>query len=223
MRAITEIGEALLCDCRAGGRDYLLRPSFEAIMSLGTPEEIVSLYGIVHRGEAYALVNRCQWLPDELAAYILRLPDRTRESLLTASMRVIEACCDDDLTELVGEWYGDPEGRVVYRPGQLSFDDIVLIAQSLLQHGITGKAQVRQLQRHQTNETATGFQALEYINAARTHLGINRDEAAALTMTEFQLLLAAKYPDQKGFTKEEYNEVRDDFLAKQAARRAAAA
>ena len=39
-------------------------------------------------------------------------------------------------------------------------------------------------------------------------------------MTEFTQLLAAKYPDQKGFTREEYDSVADDFLAKQAARRA---
>ncbi|BEM13397.1 hypothetical protein SM14VA7_12230 [Serratia marcescens] len=29
-------------------------------------------------------------------------------------------------------------------------------------------------------------------------------------MTEFQLLLAAKYPEQKGFTREEYDQVMDE-------------
>lgn len=31
-------------------------------------------------------------------------------------------------------------------------------------------------------------------------------------MTDFQLLLAAKYPEQKGFTKEEYDLVADGYL-----------
>lgn len=35
-------------------------------------------------------------------------------------------------------------------------------------------------------------------------------------MTEFQMLLAAKYPEQKGFTKEEYDAVADDYLARKA-------
>ncbi|KUQ43263.1 hypothetical protein AWI16_14940 [Enterobacter ludwigii] len=63
---------------------------------------------------------------------------------------------------------------------------------------------------------------LGYISAARNHFGMSRAEASQLTMTEFQMLLAAKYPDQKGFTREEYDSIADDYLAKQAARRAKA-
>ena len=48
---------------------------------------------------------------------------------------------------------------------------------------------------------------------------MNRAEASQLTMTEFQMLLAAKYPDQKGFTREEYDSVAEAYLAKQMARR----
>lgn len=51
---------------------------------------------------------------------------------------------------------------------------------------------------------------------------MSRDDASNLTMTEFALLIAAKYPEQKGLTQEEYADVSDDFLARQAARRAAA-
>ncbi|MCW0310162.1 hypothetical protein NB725_004589 [Pantoea ananatis] len=35
-------------------------------------------------------------------------------------------------------------------------------------------------------------------------------------MTEFQMMLAAKFPEQKGFTREEYDNVADDYLAKKA-------
>ena len=84
------------------------------------------------------------------------------------------------------------------------------------------QAEVRQLQRHETGERTTEFKAFDYISAARSHFGMNRDEASQLTMTEFQMLLAAKYPDQKGFTREEYDSIADEYLAKQAARRAKA-
>lgn len=47
-----------------------------------------------------------------------------------------------------------------------------------------------------------------------THLGMSREEAEQLTMTEFQMLLATKFPEQKGFTKEEYDAVADDYLAR---------
>lgn len=100
--------------------------------------------------------------------------------------------------------------------------DMVLIAQSLIRHGIIGKAKVRKLQRHEGSSTSSEFNAFEYISAARTHLGMRREEAEQLTMTELQMMLAAKFREQKGFTREEYEATADDFLAKQARRRAKA-
>ena len=57
---------------------------------------------------------------------------------------------------------------------------------------------------------------------ARTHLGMSREEAEQLTMTEFQMMLAAKFPEQKGFSREEYDSVQEDFLERQARRRRSA-
>ena len=94
--------------------------------------------------------------------------------------------------------------------------DMVLIAQSLITHGIIGKAKVRQLQRHESGQATTEFRAFDYISAARNHFNMSRGDAEQLTMTEFQMLLNAKFPDQKGFTREEYNAVADDYLAKKA-------
>ena len=39
---------------------------------------------------------------------------------------------------------------------------------------------------------------------------MSREDAANLTMTEFALLLNAKYPNQKGLTREEYDQVMDE-------------
>jgi hypothetical protein len=38
--------------------------------------------------------------------------------------------------------------------------------------------------------------------------------ASQLTMTEFQMLLSAKYPEQKGFTRDEYDAIADDYMAR---------
>lgn len=74
---------------------------------------------------------------------------------------------------------------------------MLLVAQSLITHGVVGKAKVRQLQRHETGERTTEFKAFDYISAARSHFGMSRAEASQLTMTEFQMLLAAKYQTRK--------------------------
>lgn len=39
-------------------------------------------------------------------------------------------------------------------------------------------------------------------------------------MTEFQLMLIAKYPDQKGYTREEYDHAADDYFARRKRRQA---
>ncbi|EMM6715967.1 TPA: hypothetical protein QHU19_004179 [Klebsiella aerogenes] len=220
MTALIDIGEFSVSDSRDGGQDYLLRPSFEAMTRIGTPAEIVRAYATIHGSDVAKLLEVCtdtlRRIPDWLSPSF----NRSAEKVLSTCMHVLQACCEDDMTPMIGEWKGWRH-CVVYRPGQMPKNDIIVLAQHLMQHGVVGKAKVRQLQRHETGERTTEFKAFDYISAARSHFGMSRSEASQLTMTEFQMLLAAKYPDQKGFTREEYDAIADDYLAKQAARRAA--
>ncbi len=209
MIPLTEIGEVALNRREETGKEYILRPSFAAMTRIGSPEEIVAAYAVIHGSEVQGMLLSCSEhlgrLPDWLSPQIYRMD----EKILSVSMQVIQACCEDDLTALIGEWRGWSK-YIVYRPGKLSRNDIIVIAQHLMTHGIIGKAKVRKLQRHESNETTSSFNAVEYINAARTHFDMTREDAAHLTMTEFALLLNAKYPNQKGLTREEYDEVMDD-------------
>ncbi|MGC6075829.1 DUF6246 family protein [Citrobacter portucalensis] len=217
MTALTDIGEFSVSDSLTGGKDYLLRPSFEAMTRIGTPEEIVQAYATIHGSDVSRLIEACAGTLHRLPDWLSPSFNRAAEKLLSTSMHVLQACCDSDLAPMIGEWKGWRH-CIVYRPGQMPKNDIIVLAQHLIQHGVVGKAKVRRLQRHEGSETTNEFRAFDYISAARSHFGMSRDEAAALTMTEFQLLLAAKYPDQKGFTREEYDAVADDYLAKKARR-----
>lgn len=221
MTALLEIGEVSVCDGRDGGRDYLLRPSLLAMTRIGTPAEIVQTYATIHGNDVAKLIEVCTGALGCFPEWLSPSFNRAAERLLSTCMLVLQACCEDDLTPMIGDWKGW-RNCVVYRQGQMPKNDIIVLAQHLMQHGVVGKAKVRQLQRHETGERTTEFKAFDYISAARSHFGMNRAEASQLTMTEFQMLLAAKYPDQKGFTREEYEIVADDFLARQAARRAKA-
>ena len=221
MTALLEIGELSVSDSVAGGKDYLLRPSFEAMTRIGTPGEIVQTYATIHGNDVAQLIQVCSGAIGSIPAWLSPSFNRAAEKLLSMSMHVLQACCEDDLTPMIGEWKGWSR-YVVYRPGQMPRNDIIVLAQHLMQHGVVGKAKVRQLQRNETGEKTSEFKAFDYISAARSHFGMDRAEASQLTMTEFQMLLAAKYPDQKGFTREEYDSIADEYLAKQAARRAKA-
>ncbi|KHS77121.1 hypothetical protein QT13_01970 [Pectobacterium brasiliense] len=219
MTPITEIGEMVISDAQ---KDYFFRPSFAAMTRMGSPVEIVEAYATLNGYEVAQVVAMAQdaygKIPDWLIK-TLRKPVYGRK-ILSAAMHVMQACCDDDITALVGEWRPGKRG-IVYRAGGMSVGEIILIAHTLIEHGVMGKAKVRKPQRSETNSYVNEFRAVEYINSARIHFSINRDEAERLTMTDFQLMINAKYPDQKGFTREEYDAVRDDYFKRREARIAA--
>lgn len=224
MIPMKEIGECLICTAKV---DYMFRPSLANMMRIGEPQEIVQAFADLHNDEVTPLIQRAADAYGHIPAWLvehIRTSNYGKRALM-AAMTVMEACSADDLSPLIGEFRpakakGKPFKR---RAGQMGDFEILLIAQSLITHGIIGKAKVRQLQRNESGTPTTEFSAFEYISAARTHFGISREEAQQLTMTEFQLMLAAKYPAQKGYTKEEYDAAADDYFALREKRRAKAA
>lgn len=97
--------------------------------------------------------------------------------------------------------------------GKLPISDIIVLARELMIHGVIGKVKIRNLQRNESDKEFTdSFNAVEYINASCVHFGMNRDEAEKLTMSEFLMMIKAKYPEEKGFTKEEYDGAVDDYF-----------
>lgn len=224
MTPYKEIGECLIT---VGEDEYFFRPSFAAMSRIGEPREIVQAFYDLHNDEVTPLVQRALdaygTLPPWLVQYVSK--KEIAKPAIMAAMSVLSACCELDVGALTGEIIPGKSGKwtFVWRKGGMTAQEMVLIAQSLITHGIIGKAKVRKLQRHEGGQATTEFNAFEYISAARNHFGISRAEAEQLSMTEFQMMLAAKYPDQKGFTKEEYDSVADDFMAKKAKRLAKAA
>lgn len=103
--------------------------------------------------------------------------------------RYVLAClCDqDDATPLIG-WFDDDGDH----QGAMPAAEQIIIARHLMQHGIAGKATPGQ----GDGKFSDRFDAAEYISAARVHLGLSSADAEALSMTEFQTMLAMKYPDQ---------------------------
>ncbi|MDH2121887.1 DUF6246 family protein [Pantoea brenneri] len=223
MTPLKEIGECVISD---GDNEYFFRPSLINMTRIGEPDEIVQALYDLYNDEVGDMMRKAlkafgtipAWLTSHLAS-----PQYSKKAIVTA-MTVLQACSSQDLSALTGEIVPGRSGKwtFVYRKGLMAQEEMVIIARSLMAHGVIGKAKVRKLQRYEGAQASSEFNAFEYISAARTHLDMSRDEAEKLTMTEFQMLLAAKYPEQKGFTREEYEATEDDFLAKQARRRARA-
>ncbi|MGJ0579221.1 DUF6246 family protein [Xenorhabdus bovienii] len=208
MTPIFEIGEMVIATDKA---DFLFRPSFSAMTRIGTPQQIVGAYTLLNGAETQELINRAVMAYGSLPDWLIKLIRKPvfGRNILSTAMMVIQACCEDDAEELIGEWKPGRRG-VVYRPGKMSINDIIVLATEMITHGVIGKVKIRKLQRNEGTEEYSGqFVAIEYINAARAHFGMSREEAEQLTMTEFQMMLKAKFPDDKGFTREEYDAVID--------------
>lgn len=224
MTPLKEIGELVVSDAK---NDYFFRPSFMNMAKIGEPKEIVETFADLQSDEVIDVLARALeaygHVPGWLSEIVLK-PEFSKKAI-SAAMNVMQACCEKDLSPIIGELRPSKRGKkaFTYLSGSMPLSDMIVIARSLITHGIIGKAKVRKLQRHESGSYVSEFNAFEYISAARNHFGMTRTEAEQLSMTEFQLMIDAKYPDQKGLTSEEYEAVADDYFAKKAAKIAAAA
>lgn len=221
MTALAEIGE---CQISTKTHDYLFRPSFAAMTRIGSPEDIVRTFYDIHHDAGTPLLSRAHEAYGSIPSWLITHVNQAQFSAkaISAAINTIQACCDDDCSELTGEMVPSRarHGSLVWRPGSLSFSEILRVAGTLIAHGVIGKATVKRLQKDEGQSSTSGFKAIEYINSARTHFGMTREEAERLTMTEFVMLINAKYPPEKGYTKEEYDQTTDDFFAQRERRRA---
>lgn len=224
MTPITSIGEFVLS---VGSSDYILKPSFEHISLIGTPAEIVQCYGTLNGlGIDYDSIqsitdfasSQKRFPPNGVFAQAMASGTYTKEMTRAAAL-VIMCCCYDDCSDLVGE-YVDVGGRVEFRRGIMPELEMIHTARNLMEHGIIGKVKLRKLQKNEgKNEFTKEFHCAEYISAARVHFSMSRQEAGDLTMTEFMELMKIKFPDSaKGFTREEYDNLMDDYDKRRAAR-----
>lgn len=196
--------------------EYIFSPSFNAMTNIGSPSEIVDIFIVLSGSivsDAISLLAAYSLNGGSNSNWMLKyLKKSTSRKLLSSAMIVMQACCNKDCDELIGQWSTGKNGTT-YRMGKMPLSDIITLARELMTHGVIGKVKIRKLQRNEgSKESTSSFSAIEYINASRVHFGISRDDAERLTMSEFLMMLKAKYPEEKGFTKEEYDTAVDDYF-----------
>ena len=112
-----------------------------------------------------------------------------------ASLDVLACFGDDagrgDLHELIG--WRDEAGLC---DGLIPESERVILARHLMQHAVSGRPDPK-AKRGEAGDYAREFSAGEFISLARAHLGLSSADAAALSMTELQQLMKAKFPPEK--------------------------
>ena len=200
---LTEIGEMRIS---LSDRSFFFKPSFRAMNEIGTPKEIVEVYAKLNGIDYVAPLQHVEYLPFGAQMQVMKTISKPvyGRHVLSAAYIVMQSCCEDDVSVLIGGWKPTPRG-VRYVPGIMPVSDIIIIARNLMQHGIIGKSPLKVPERleEQGKKTTSEFHASQYIISARTHFDMSRDEAENLSMTEFQMMIKNKYPEPKGLTKEE--------------------
>lgn len=200
---LTEIGEMRIS---LSDRSFFFKPSFRAMNEIGTPKEIVEVYAKLNGIDYVAPLQHVEYLPFGAQMQVMKTISKPvyGRHVLSAAYIVMQSCCEDDASVLIGGWKPTPRG-VRYVPGIMPVSDIIIIARNLMQHGIIGKSPLKVPERleEQGKRTTNEFHASQYIISARTHFDMTRDEAENLSMTEFQMMIKNKYPEPKGLTKEE--------------------
>lgn len=200
---LTEIGEMRIS---LSDRSFFFKPSFRAINEIGTPKEIVEVFAKLNGIDYVAPLQHVEYLPFGAQMQVMKTISKPvyGRHVLSAAYIVMQSCCEDDISMLIGGWKPTPRG-VRYVPGIMPVSDIIIIARNLMQHGIIGKSPLKVPERleEQGKKTTNEFHASQYIISARTHFDMTRDEAENLSMTEFQMMIKNKYPEPKGLTKEE--------------------
>lgn len=200
---LTEIGEMRIS---LSDRSFFFKPSFRAMNEIGTPKEIVEVYARLNGIDYVAPLQHVEYLPFGAQMQVMKTISKPvyGRHVLSAAYIVMQSCCEEDVSVLIGGWKPTPRG-VRYVPGIMPVSDIIIIARNLMEHGIIGKSPLKVPERleEQGKKTTNEFHASQYIISARTHFDMTRDESENLSMTEFQMMIKNKYPEPKGLTKEE--------------------
>lgn len=139
------------------------------------------------------------------------LYDRRPLVSLTAARCVMLACRagEADISDLIGT----PDAE-----GGMPAAELMALARHLLQHGTAGKSKPG----GGRGQYATEFSVAQHVAAAVAHLGVTKEAALGMTMTEMQLLIEAKFPDAKAAqvpTRDEYRRQLEAILAKRKGKR----
>lgn len=201
---LTEIGELRIS---LADKSFFFKPSFRAMNEIGTPKEIVEMYATLNGADYLQTMQHIEGLPPGAQIQVMKTVSKPvyGRHVLSAAYIVMQACCEEDVSMLIGGWKPTARG-VRYVPGVMPVNDIIIIARTLLDHGIIGKSPLKVPQRSESQKKTTNeFNASQYIISARTHFGMTREEAEDLSMTEFQQMIKNKYPEPPGMTREQYD------------------
>lgn len=171
-------------EIKAGERCYNLIPSFENMMKLGSPSDLVNMFKNIHSFGKYE--------------NLFAIKSNYMTCVLSA-IEIIRACSDEDPSDILVSVEPKHNGlSLVMGDNKLPVNDMVIIASGLMRHGVAGATKD---DKKSKGEPATEIDLWEFAYIAMSHLGMSKLEALSLTMTEFVRIMEIKFPSDKNSAK----------------------
>lgn len=166
------------------GEEYNISPTFSNIAKLGSPTEIIE--------DFKSFISTVSvWHKFNIAIFVLN------------------ACSDKPIPEeLTGRMqFSERQQKFLYvKPNHdlPMIEDVITLAEHCFLHGICGKSDSKE-----KGDPIDSFDAYEFMELARAHLGLSAKEAGNMTMTEFVRMMNAKFPPENNgnITKQESDDI----------------
>ena len=169
MHLMTEFGEA---SALVDGQEYLVRPSFRALATMGTPEVLTEIISDVC--EAYSTLVDVGKIP--------------RPGLISQCANVLESCSDLPASWLGHSDLGAISGRMTYRQGRIRIEEVIIIAHHCIKWGVQGNPKRKPSPESGRGKRPSLFDPSEFVSIMIDEFHMSRDDAWSATMTEFQRL-----------------------------------
>ncbi|EMM0110664.1 DUF6246 family protein [Providencia rettgeri] len=183
MQVLTDVGQFTAV---VDGKSYCFTPSFSAMARLAKDSltRLTDVFVTIHGGKFPKINN-----PD----IAKQVEPVCFARMAMACKEVMEVCCNENISNLIGSLSINRKGWLSYRAGYIELEDIIKLARHLMRHGIMGDQKPDEDEEPQgkfTNE----FDPRVYVYLAVAHLGISEQEAWGMTMTGFRAAMEAKFP-----------------------------
>ena len=166
----TSIGEGVIY---IGEAQFLLRPSFRALASIGDPVDI-------------------EWTINRVcSAYSALLSGMTPQASAIACCANMISSCSDVPFDLIGEAVEGRTGGIRWKQGRLPWQDVIILAHHCVKWGVQGEPKeklTKAAKKKMAAQEKQDFDPSEFVAIMVDEFGMSGSDAWNSTMTEFQRL-----------------------------------
>jgi len=160
-------------------------PTFKNIRKICEPDELAEVFANIN-GSIQSKINAC------LSAGYKSLAYNYSRTLYQWCALIMQSCCDDDITPLVGRIKWEKSAKH-FQAGIMPLEHMVAVSKILLKHGLIGVNNASGKDGKKCSE----IDVYDFVRIAMSHLDMTAEHAENLTKTEFDKIMSVKFPDDK--------------------------